>query len=536
MNKDMKKTLLFAVLAAAAVSAVSCTKDSFSPAESGPQTFLAGFDDTKVSVEGLSSYWMPGDQIALLNTVTSGSAGATLGALYSTSITAKSATASFTGTGAVKCADSDRYVAFYPASAINPNVKWTTGYVYYMIPHEQIAVKDGFPENATALVADSEGNEFTFKHVNAYLKFTFDETSPSIKEIRISDNAEKNISGAMRVQNKSLNQSVATSYPEDIFSDVILKTSDGSAFQKGSYYVALRATTYGSGLTFSFTNTEGKTGTKSFSVSKALAGGEIADMGTVRNIEFPSFQVTFPEFKYSNSEVFTSFGLTSRYFSIVSTKSWTAKVGSETTASGVAIKTTSGTGNLEKFEVTCGQNTDFANRKKIVIEFTLDGGKIEKVEMEQEKASIIELECRNLENTKGVWPFDCDPIPSSPDNPGSGTLTSCGYSFGYYASKLCCYESSFGWRVGSSANDYITTPAIEGKKLKSIGLVDSNDKVKKITKLDGTAVSFSQNPTSIVKLEETTYTLENPEVNTSYKFIITLSGTMRIFYLKLVYE
>jgi len=529
----MKKTLFIAVLAAAAVSAISCQKQDINTAKSGLTSITAGFDDTKVVVEGLKSYWTEDDSLALYD------GGGTLGAEYTTDIYEKTAVATFDGCDAVKFnngTDPEYYMAFYPYCAVNTSKKWTTGYVYFGIPHEQIAVKNGFPEGSIILYARSETTEFAFSHVNAYIKFTFDASSPSIKSINIKDNSLGKLTGDMRIPNGTGKVQASSLGSAVTYPDVTLKTSDGSAFQPGVYYVAVRPMTFATGLTFTFTGTDGRTGTKSFSASKSLSSGEIADLGTVKNIEFPAFEAQFPEFKYSNSRVFTSFGLTSRYFSIISTKSWTAAVGSETTASGVTLKTTSGSGSLDKFEVTCGQNTDFANRKKIVIEFTLDGGKIEKVELEQEKASIIELECRNLENKAGLWPFDGEVPTATSGTGGPGTLSVCGYTFGYWGTAACCFESSFGWRIGGKTGNYFTTPAISGKKLKQIIHVDSNDKAKLIQTTDGTDVAFTQAPATIVGKEPTTFTITDPQANTSYRLVITKDGTIRTYYLKLIYE
>jgi len=250
-----------------------------------------------------------------------------------------------------------------------------------------------------------------------------------------------------------------------------------------------------------------------------------------------SFMVVFPEAPMVDASVFNSLHESSRWFKVASDKAWTAKVGSETTAEDVTITTASGTGNLDKFEVTVAkQNTDWNNRKKVVIEFTLSDKSVEKVTMYQEKASVLALEFRDQDNKTMKWPFKED-IPSEAVTISGGdsrSLSCGGYVFPCYGVTCVCKESNYGWRIGTGVGSYFETPVIAGKTLKKIYLFEHNGKALKFSDSKGTSITATATPaTAADKLIE--YTLSNPSADTAYR-VITTNGTLRIYYIRLVYE
>lgn len=272
---------IFAVIACATLAASCSIKISVCDPES--QTFTAGIEKTtqkvKAVVSGVKTYWEKGDAIVLYS-------GTAEGAIYSSSIQENSLSAAFSGTGAVQFGDDNVYMAFYPAGAINTEKGWTTGYLYYKIPEQQVAVTNGFPENTIVMSAKSSDESFTFHHVNAYLKFTVDASSPAIKSIGITDNNGSKISGDMRLVNGTMAQQVNSLSSAVTYPHVLLKSSNGEALPVGDYYVALRARDYSAGLTFCFQQPDGKVSVKKIDEAISLTSGQVAIMGTIQNLSF----------------------------------------------------------------------------------------------------------------------------------------------------------------------------------------------------------------------------------------------------------
>ena len=261
--------------------------------------------------------------------------------------------------------------------------------------------------------------------------------------------------------------------------------------------------------------------------------------------EVGTFKIVAPEKKGQvDPEVFNSFGSSPRWFGIESTVAWTARITDESTASGAKLVTASGTGNLEKFEVTVGQNTDFANRKTVVIEFQPEGlAPVQKI-LQQEKASILTLEFRSQDNGSLIWPFNEDVTTeansAAPAGGVSGNLTIGGYTFGYYAVKDCMKEAAYGWRLGTGAGCWVQTPAIAGKKLVKVSLADGNsaNTTPNIVTTDGAVVAgglFTEAAGSFESKGLGTWTLAGTEANKSYRIASTADKTMRVLYLSLEY-
>lgn len=250
-----------------------------------------------------------------------------------------------------------------------------------------------------------------------------------------------------------------------------------------------------------------------------------------------TFKASFPSARFVDSKVLSSLGVAPRYFSISCNKKWSAKVGSETTADGVVLTTASGEGDCPKFEVKCAPNTDFNNRKKIVIEFDVEGMGTRKVEMEQEKGSILGLEFRDQANSGVYWPFNEEITENTTaiDGGVTGTYTVGPYSIPYHGITHTCIESTRGWRLGTGVGNYIQSPVIEGKTLKKIVVYDSNGCPAVVADDTGAAVEFSCDETA-VQAVMATYTITSPEAGKAYRFQNTTSKTLRIWFMTFIYE
>lgn len=276
-----------------------------------------------------------------------------------------------------------------------------------------------------------------------------------------------------------------------------------------------------------------------------IAANTVVDLGMLEDLVLPSFEYKIPEKVCSiDPTLFSSLGCGSRWFQIVSTVPWTASVNeAETTASDVKIKTTSGQGSLEKFEVTVGRNEDFDNRKTIVIDFVPEGLEPVKVTLYQEKASVMTFEFGSQDLTEtetAMWPFEESyPELREMEEPVSGTYTWGEYSFNYYAEYYNKWESDKQCWLFGRAGSYIDLPAIEGRKLMSVSIYDRNGSAAiAIQNAEGTDVTVSGKK-DVNDDDVTSLDMAVSYNNTSYRLAVVTSSsgskTLRIVTLTLVY-
>lgn len=239
--------------------------------------------------------------------------------------------------------------------------------------------------------------------------------------------------------------------------------------------------------------------------------------------------------RYVDPSVFSSLGST-RNFNVVSNGKWTAKVSEKSTATGITISDESGEGTKEGFTVTVkGSNTDFSNRKDVIIEFTPDGGDTYEYVMKQEKGSILALECWNQDVTAAVWPFD-EPDPGEGQSL-VGAVHIGGYAFPYSTTVGSYFESKFGWRVGATAASYIEMPVVPGHKLVRISIIDHNGSITPmIQTVAGVTVSGGEMFETFTKLVLMTWNLKGTENDAAYRLVMGKDKNLRVRYLELEYE
>ena len=237
-----------------------------------------------------------------------------------------------------------------------------------------------------------------------------------------------------------------------------------------------------------------------------------------------------------NPDTFNSLGIGSRWFSVSSNVPWTASVNTQkTTASDVKLMTTSGEGDLDKFEVTVGKNTDLDNEKTIVIDFMPQGGQTVSVTLKQDPGRYIRLEFCNQDASAGLWPFNEESSEKL-----SGTYTAAGYNFVYNAVNSSYFENDADsqkkrcWVFGK-ADSYIISPVIEGRKLVKVRVIESNGGAKLCVKTaDGATEVSSVKSTDADTMES--IALTSSEAGISYRLQITNAKTLRIKTLFFEYE
>lgn len=262
-------------------------------------------------------------------------------------------------------------------------------------------------------------------------------------------------------------------------------------------------------------------------------------------------EITYPESTgytaHINAQLISSLGGKRAVF-VNSPVEWEAKVAASSTSTGIVLSKASGHSGLDTLVVTVGANKDWDNRKAIAIEITPKGGKTATASLEQEKGSILALEMY-LPVFKGYWPFEETPATETGTNSGTGSYTVAGYKFGYKATSDCMFETSYGWRVGRGIGDYYEFPAISGKKLKKVSIVDGNaGGVPAIVDAAGATVNGGANNQcdllvaassddfkTIAVNKLATWTLSGTKGNTAYRLQATADGTLRMRYISAEY-
>ena len=188
------KMMKFFLLAAAAVAAISCAKESL-PVENEnpvpevelvPMTFTATADngeaDTKVFYDGQTktTQWKSGDKIAVI------SSNGTASTFEAVEVSEDGKTAVFEGLAE----NAETYYAVSPASAYKGDGKEVlNGTLYVNIPEVQNAVAGSFDPAAFVSVATNNGGTLSFKNSCTVVKFRLNEAD-NVKSVRFTANED----------------------------------------------------------------------------------------------------------------------------------------------------------------------------------------------------------------------------------------------------------------------------------------------------------------------------------------------------------
>ena len=280
----MKKIYSFVFAAIAILSAVSCQKEMANePLDNNGGDFtvtaIASVESKTTLVDGNKTYWTPGDKISLFNA--EGEAVA-----FSTDITEKAASATFTNTAAFKVPET--IFAVYPdrgrSNETGSTQKLTDGIINnFRIGSPQTAVAGSFdPTFGSAVgMADENGN-LIFKNINSLIKFTIGgNKAPS--EVKFTNGGSRYIAGLFTYNTETGAVTNANSGAKEI----ILKPAEGQTFEVGkTYYIAVIPGGNFANMTLSFDGTVVKTveGAKYADGTNNYLIGKIINLGTV---EFP---------------------------------------------------------------------------------------------------------------------------------------------------------------------------------------------------------------------------------------------------------
>lgn len=267
---DMKKIFIYSFVALAVLATASCEKTDFAKNKAAEtKSFSTSIIQTRTELDGYVTKWLPSDEISVFNGTESAS--------FTNALTGASASAVFSGT----IPDAATYYALYPVPA-SPADDWTADGPVYTIPAAQTALTDGVAEGLDILYASTTGADLVFEHACAAIKFTIGPSSPSITSIRVEGNK---IVGRYRFKANGSQESYSGS------SGAVTLSMSGSVFPQGDYYIMIAARNYSAGLTFSFTNDEGKVATVSKAENLTAAKGKVYPMGTVNGLSFKTVPV-----------------------------------------------------------------------------------------------------------------------------------------------------------------------------------------------------------------------------------------------------
>ena len=242
------------LLAAAAVAAISCVKESL-PVENEypapevelvPMTFTASSADTKVALdENGATVWQPGDKIMVI------SATGTATEFEAIEVTNDGKSATFSGLAE----NANEYYAVYPASAYKGTPEYVTdpagGKLVVEVPHVQQAVAGTFHPSAILCIANTKGRDLVFKHSCAFLKFNIADTD-GVKNVRLKVNKSDNVAGIgyVGVNATDIGPKYASSDSKLTKYDMITLNAPEGGFEAGrDYLIAMRANTCPNGIT-----------------------------------------------------------------------------------------------------------------------------------------------------------------------------------------------------------------------------------------------------------------------------------------------
>ena len=277
----MKRSIII-LMAASAIAAISCTKESKDQPAAEKEQVTMSFDatigtPTKVEIassetaEGVTTHklnWSVGDKIKVYADNEEGREGVE----FTTDISEPSATASFEGT--VDAADA--YYAFYPSSA-KATWNYIKKYFFVAIPENQTSV--GI--SSMYSMAKADGNNLQFSHTTGLIKFTLlAGLHYKVAKVTFSGNDSEPLAGYLKVfPENTENNEISTDY--DTYSVISLSPSEGNTFRAGTYYMMVPPESFTNGITMTFTDEEGFVATKTSSNPAELKAGGILNLGGI---------------------------------------------------------------------------------------------------------------------------------------------------------------------------------------------------------------------------------------------------------------
>lgn len=269
----MKKIYSYVIAAAAMLAAASC-QEIVEPAVKGPEAFsltaVAGVDTKTTLVDGVKTYWTPGDELTVFDANGQNQK-------FVTAITEPAGSAVFSTETFAMPEDMNNAVllAIYPYTQ-NAYTDFASYVANLEIPASQQAVKDGFDPDATlsyALALGQDAMDKKLKFSNLYGLFKFTVGDAGVTKVTVKANGGETLAGGVALLlNGTLNVS------GDAASEVTLE----GTFEKGGvYYIAAIPGTCASGISVLYNDTVVKTTDKAVQ----LKPNTVLNLGTIATPE-----------------------------------------------------------------------------------------------------------------------------------------------------------------------------------------------------------------------------------------------------------
>ena len=260
------------VAAAFAATLFSCTKENVVETNRVNLTFDVTNEpsDSKAVLNGNAVEFAAGDQIGVWD-------GTTMNCFETA---AGGAHASFSGTAA----SASEYILISP---FNTNYSVNGSVVTYSIPNIQVATPGGVDPNALVSMAKVTGSgEVTLSNCVGLLKVVVPD-GLTVKEIHVGGGANSlvGICGpfTFNTNNKALNYVAA----DKMLTSIALVPQPGqSVIAPGTYYIAVRPTTFAAGLTLAYVNAENQLCKRTTSKSVTVERNHILPVGELNTTNF----------------------------------------------------------------------------------------------------------------------------------------------------------------------------------------------------------------------------------------------------------
>lgn len=261
----MKKLI---IIVSALLAMAACQKDNvIKNTQDDRKVFKASTIQTKTVMDGYAVKWESGDAISVYNGTSSEE--------FSTTLGSPSYSADFIG----NIEDAPTYSAMFPAAGLTA---WSgSGDFTFTIPGSQRAIAGSVDPAADFMVAETTDaeREFQFKHLLGMFKFTIDANSSRLISIKVT--AGRNAAGGHSYSSSTGKATWASAGIKEI-----TLSNGGAVLTPGDYYIALAAREYDNGLTFTFTNEDGKTVDIVRAGSSTVKAGKVHPMGTIPELDF----------------------------------------------------------------------------------------------------------------------------------------------------------------------------------------------------------------------------------------------------------
>ena len=313
----MKTKDLFTIVALAAISVISCQKESnelvpvetpeagaIKEVEPNPDfvptkamSFVGMTDDeldpeTKTSLDGTHIKWAASEGIYLFDGVAPRA--------FTSDNDAVASTVNFEGSAN----DVDKYYAIYPSGKLS--TVESKKVIATTIPTFQTATANSFAPKANVAVAYSESDPtgegaLQFKNVGAVVKFKINAANTDVRKVRLDAINNEDLSGKMTVTFENDGSFNTASVHANSEPCVILESATNLDPSK-TYYMAIKPGTYASGFKLTLIRADGSFRSIKNTTSNTLARNEIMDFGDLP--EIPSWKTcTIDELTFATTGI-----------------------------------------------------------------------------------------------------------------------------------------------------------------------------------------------------------------------------------------